>query len=220
MNRFTAARERVALTADNAADKDLYEHYRDERGFNAFAFGQWQIDYADMVIAVLGLRAGESLLDIGCAGGANTEAFLRRGLDAWGIDICRYMIEQTPHAQGRLKCAGADDLSVFADCYFDVVHSNQVFEHVPEDRCEAMFAELRRVLRPGGKLFAGLVVGDSQSDFDPHDDCTHVNVKPWKFWEELATRHGFMRRQSYESATRCHPFFKAHPFDLAVWRRC
>jgi len=218
-NRFATARRRVACTERNTADDELYVHYRDNRGFDAFECGQWQANHAAMIIQVLGLEAGDELLDVGCAGGANVEAWLRMGLDAWGVDISRYMIEMTPLASGRLVCAPAWELDRFEDGQFDCVHSNQVFEHVPEERCDAMMGEITRVLRKGGVLFAGLVVGEPPEELPPEEDSTHINIKPWPWWFGLTDRAGLKHRPEYETALRCHDWWQEHPFEFAVWRK-
>lgn len=52
--------------------------------------------------------------------------------------------------RGGVRCENVQDLS-YADESFDVVTHTEVMEHVPDDR--AAFAQLRRVLRPGGMMF-------------------------------------------------------------------
>jgi len=219
-NPFREATRYTALTRDNAAGPELYDHYRFDRGFDAFDFGQWQTTYAEMVCRVFALDESTVLLDLGCAGGANTEGFLQRGVDAWGCDISEYMIAASPFAAGRLRVTSADDLSPFDDVMFDFVHSQQVFEHVPEDVCGMMFYELHRVLRSRGLLFVGLVVAEGEPPaFSPDDDCTHVNVKPRQWWLDLAAQYGFEHEKPYESALQLHAWYEDHPFECIVWRK-
>ena len=49
----------------------------------------------------------------------------------------------------------------FAAGAFDVCTSTEVFEHVPDDR--RAFAEVRRVLRPGGRLVFSVPIADSEA---------------------------------------------------------
>jgi predicted SAM-dependent methyltransferase len=42
------------------------------------------------------------------------------------------------------------DLSMYEDGSFDLVYSGQTIEHVTEDECDVVLAEVLRVLRPGG----------------------------------------------------------------------
>lgn len=51
--------------------------------------------------------------------------------------------------RGRVQCQDVQRLT-YDDVSFDLVTSTEVFEHVPDDR--RAFAEIHRVLRPGGAL--------------------------------------------------------------------
>jgi SAM-dependent methyltransferase len=76
-------------------------------------------------------------------------AFLRR--EARRLVCSEYFDDVAPGAfRGAVQCQDVQRLT-FADASFDVCTSTEVFEHVPDDA--RGFAEIRRVLRPGG-LFA------------------------------------------------------------------
>jgi SAM-dependent methyltransferase len=104
------------------------------------------------------LRAGQSLLDIGCGPGTITTdlALLVAPGQVVGLDASAEVVAQAEaHAAG----SGLDSLrfevgDLFAlaydDASFDVVHAHQVFQHL--DDPVAALVELRRVLRPGGLL--------------------------------------------------------------------
>jgi SAM-dependent methyltransferase len=65
-----------------------------------------------------------------------------------GID---FIEEHAAAARARgidVVCANIDDGLPFADAEFDIVHANQVIEHVR--RSDAFLREVRRVLKPGG----------------------------------------------------------------------
>ena len=53
------------------------------------------------------------------------------------------------HARAPIVCAAGEQLP-YASASFDVILSNEVIEHVQDDR--AAIAEMARVLRPGGRL--------------------------------------------------------------------
>jgi SAM-dependent methyltransferase len=102
-------------------------------------------------------RPGVQLLDAGCG----TGGFLRWALDsnplaaAAGVDIGADAIElarsRVPEAE--LEAAPLRSLP-FEDARFDLVVTNDVLQHVPENDVQASLRELRRVLRPGGTLLA------------------------------------------------------------------
>jgi SAM-dependent methyltransferase len=111
----------------------------------------------------LGLRSGETLLDLGCGFGRHSYEALRRGahivacdlgLDELNgvISIAQAMRDDeliaddimTETTQGDATCLPYNDDS------FERVIASEVLEHIPDD--EAAFSELARVLKPGGTL--------------------------------------------------------------------
>ncbi len=112
------------------------------------------------------IRQGEAVLDIGCGAGFDTLVASRLVGTAGtvcGIDITPEMVRR---AQENIRAAGADNVAIqlaavedmpFSDNRFDVVISNGVLNLSPcKDKA---FAEICRVLKPGGRLqFADVVV--------------------------------------------------------------
>lgn len=111
----------------------------------------------------LGLRPGDRLLDLGCGGGRHAFEAYRRGAHVVALD---YDFDELPEVVGLIDAMGAagegsrestgDAVNgdacnlAFADESFDRIIASEVFEHVPDDA--AAFAELARVLRPGGVM--------------------------------------------------------------------
>jgi demethylmenaquinone methyltransferase/2-methoxy-6-polyprenyl-1,4-benzoquinol methylase/phosphoethanolamine N-methyltransferase len=104
---------------------------------------------------------GETALDVGCGTGTLALA-LRSRLGtgaAHGIDASPEMIEV---ARGKAAKAGAGvDFRValvealpFPDATFDLVTSSLMLHHLPDALKRAGLAEIRRVLRPGGRFLA------------------------------------------------------------------
>ncbi|HZP65236.1 MAG TPA: methyltransferase domain-containing protein [Rudaea sp.] len=60
--------------------------------------------------------------------------------------------------RGGVRCEDVQQLS-YADSSFDLATCTEVLEHVPDDA--AAFAELRRVLRPGGRLLFTVPLHDA-----------------------------------------------------------
>lgn len=107
------------------------------------------------------LQPGEAVLDIGCGTGTLTLVAKRRvesGRVA-GVDAAPDMVET---ARRKAERAGlAIDFQVglmqslpFPDRSFDVVLSSLMLHHVPAEIRPQGFTELRRVLKPGGRLVA------------------------------------------------------------------
>ena len=114
----------------------------------------------DRTIEMVGIVPGEDVLEVGCGTGEVTmRARVRAGAAGAvaGIDPAPEMIAM---AREKAAQAGVDvDYRVaavealpFADATFDVVVSSLMLHHLPEDLKPRAFAEIRRVLKPGGRL--------------------------------------------------------------------
>lgn len=96
-------------------------------------------------------RPGETLLDVGTGAGAVAVAALGRGCTVIGVDPEADMLELAGAAAPRAALVRAALPSLpLAGAAVDVVVANFVLNHVPE--AGAATTELRRVLRPGGRL--------------------------------------------------------------------
>jgi SAM-dependent methyltransferase len=93
---------------------------------------------------------------------------LSAGLSVVGLDLSAAQLELA-----RARVPGADlvhaDLTAlpFADTGLAAVISIYAVIHVPRSDHPAVFAELRRVLRPGGAALLCLGAGDLPEDRDP-----------------------------------------------------
>lgn len=103
-----------------------------------------------VILGALRPVPGGSLLDLGCADGDFT---LQVAARAKAERVCGVEFVE-PWAE-RARANGIDcvvaDLGArlpYDDASFDVVHSNQVIEHLP--RTDVFLREIRRVLKPGG----------------------------------------------------------------------
>ena len=106
-------------------------------------------DIVSWVLDVAALRPATTtrVLDIGCGNGAYLTEMRRRGVDAVGCDLSQGMLAAArPHS----TLANADVTALpFCPSAFDVVLAAHMLYHVA-DR-EAAAAEMRLVLRPGGR---------------------------------------------------------------------
>jgi SAM-dependent methyltransferase len=95
--------------------------------------------------------AGQRVLDIACGSGFGLEMLRDAGACAMGMDYDATALAEVRERQptARLACADAARLPL-PDASIDIVVSFETIEHVPD--ASAMLAELRRVLKPGGRL--------------------------------------------------------------------
>lgn len=106
------------------------------------------------------LKAGQSLLDIGCGFGAFVLVCRMVGIEAFGIDIAEFEINfarkrlalELPHVDTASVYRKMNGLATtFTDELFDVITLWNVLEHVPDYR--QLLRETYRLLRPGGYAF-------------------------------------------------------------------
>ena len=99
------------------------------------------------------------LLDFGCGTADAAAIAVERGYDAYGVDAFLGVGASSQNFAIATAKIGTRALAItpnepmpFDRGFFDVVISNQVFEHVPE--LENVSDEIARVTRPGGILLA------------------------------------------------------------------
>jgi SAM-dependent methyltransferase len=111
-------------------------------------------------IAMLRLRPGGSVLDVGCGLGRDAEAMLDTvgaagrvvGIDA-GNELIAKAIERTQRTTPRPEFQVGNALALqFADDTFDACRTDRVLQHL-HDPARAV-AEMVRVTRPGGRVSA------------------------------------------------------------------
>ncbi len=131
----------------------------------------------------LGLPESGTVLDIGCGPGALAArvARARPGLTVVGLDRDRTMLDKA-RAVMPIAAGMAEQLP-FPSGAFDAVFVRLVIRHVAQP--EAAFAEMYRVLRPGGRAIV----------IDSDDGALVLHPRPDAFSRALVARQtGFQRR--------------------------
>jgi ubiquinone/menaquinone biosynthesis C-methylase UbiE len=135
-----------------AIAKQYGEMYWDgprEYGYGGYRYdGRWRAVARDM-IAHYGLKPGMRALDVGCGKGFLVKDLMLEcpGLEAFGLDISLYAIEQAPEElTGRLHLGTAERLP-FANKSFDCVISLNTIHNFPRPRAVKAMAEIERVSR-------------------------------------------------------------------------
>ena len=142
-------------------------------------------DYAQNAAFVHGMAGGvlewldakpdEQILDLGCGDGQLTKRIAATGACVAGVDASPDMLAAA-RSRGIDAREGSAESLPFADGAFDAVFSNAVLHWVRDQN--AMMAEVRRVLKPGGRFVA---------EMGGHGNIAAIRIA---FMAVLA-RHGF-----------------------------
>lgn len=116
--------------------------------------------FRDKVLQLARLRKGESVLDVGC--GTGTLAIAAKLIA--GPDTAVYGVDASPEmlvkAQQKARKAGAQvvfrsglaESLPFPDAQFNVVLSTVMLHHLPQKARQQCVNEIRRVLKPDGRV--------------------------------------------------------------------
>lgn len=153
--------------ADEAAPHTTGSIIRWSRLYNLF-FGLKPTAQHQRVIEYAAPQPGEKALDVGCGPGALAIAMsemVGEGGEVVGIDASLEMIETARRKTKRqslpvrFEAAAIESLS-FPGASFDLATSTFMLHHLPDEAQRAGLAEVRRVLKPGGRL----VIADFASE--------------------------------------------------------
>jgi ubiquinone/menaquinone biosynthesis C-methylase UbiE len=124
-------------------------------------FGRERV-FREAMLRLAHLKMGESVLDVGCGTGTLAIAVKRQvgAIGAvYGVDASQEMIARAEKKARRagvrvaFKTGFAQSLP-FPDAQFDVILTTVMLHHLPRKARQELAAEMRRVLKPGGRVLA------------------------------------------------------------------
>jgi SAM-dependent methyltransferase len=154
-----AERRAVDCRAPTVEDPDHSRAFKEfeSAGWSANAAGYHRLTgritahVADDLLDAAGVGPGVRVLDVGCGPGDLCAAAAARGARPVGVDLAGGMVRaaERAHPELEFRYGDAEDLP-FGDASFDAALAAFVVNHLPHP--ERAARELRRVLRPGGRV--------------------------------------------------------------------
>jgi SAM-dependent methyltransferase len=151
------------------------DHHRERRDRGDFVFVPERIPFFQEAIG-----RGKRVLDLGCRSGAFTRHFLA-GNEVVGLDVDRAALATAADLGIETVVADVEEPLPLPDESFDAVVVGELLEHLRFP--DALVAETRRVLRPGGVLVGSVPNAyriQSRLRFllgrAPEDDPTHLHM--------------------------------------------
>ena len=113
--------------------------------------GKFVHGLASGVLEWLAAKPGERILDLGCGDGQLTQRIAANGATVVGVDTSPEMVAAA-RALGIVAMEANAESLPFSDHAFDAAFSNAALHWVLNQ--DAMLAQVRRVLKPGGRFVA------------------------------------------------------------------
>ncbi|WEU40529.1 MAG: class I SAM-dependent methyltransferase [Candidatus Odinarchaeum yellowstonii] len=132
-------------------------------------------------------------LDVGCGMGYLIKDAVEEGIDAYGLELSSYAIENSAMNDRILR--GSIINIPYCGKIFDVVSAIDVIEHIDKKDAERTLLELYRILKPGGICI--LTTPNPAHQRDWIYDLTHVNVRKPEYWRRLLQKCGFKVKIAY-----------------------
>ena len=144
--------------------------------------------FRERLVEIARLAPGERVLDVGCGTGALAIAARRRvgptgtvhGIDASPEMIARATRKSERAGTGVSFRTGVAEALPFPDAHFDVVLGTLMLHHLPRAAREQCVREMRRVLKPGGKLLF------AEHGLAPDEPVARWQARLEPYWSRIA----------------------------------
>ncbi|HSU17085.1 MAG TPA: methyltransferase domain-containing protein [Longimicrobium sp.] len=171
---------RAALEFHNDNVGRFENHYRQAAAdpfTSSFTYGRRQLDRElDSVLDTL--PQGAAVLDIGCGTGEHLKAMRERGLTVTGLEPAPNMRAAAQRTNPGVQIVDGSVLALpFPDNSFDFLIATEVLRYFDRKDIRRAYAEMLRVLKPGGRMFFTMVNLFALDMFNLHYAVRRVAAK-------------------------------------------
>lgn len=177
------------------------------------------------------IKGHTNILDLGCDDGSWTVRLGEKYKNPYlyGVEVVSERFRKAHDKGISIKSFDLNEKFDFEDCFFDIVHSNQVIEHLYDT--DNFISEVYRILKPGGYFVVSTVSLSSWHNvfsvllgYQPFD-LANISLKgnignPLSFWSETETNNS--KNKSWQHVRLFTPyslskFLKSYGFeDLSI----
>lgn len=153
---------------------DICEFYSDGQHYS----DAWFRETTDRIAAQIELSPTDRVLEIGCGCGVLMKHLVSRAANFVGVDLAAGVLEVARRELPQVTFveASADQLP-FADGEFDKCYAYQTIHYFGDlETARKSLGEMRRVVRPGGKILLGQVPdADREAAYQQYRAARNVN---------------------------------------------
>tara|TARA_B110000008_G_scaffold278891_1_gene324014 strand:- start:1765 stop:2430 length:666 start_codon:yes stop_codon:yes gene_type:complete len=179
------------------------DYYKDgiSKGVSCYENYRWipELTYpmAHAFCNFLQIRKNSNILEFGCAHGFLVKCLKDFGVNAYGVDISSYAINNCPtDISNSLAVINGNNINNaikktnFKKKKFDWVISKDVFEHITPTDLNILLKKISKITK---QLFVIVPLGDNNKYRikQYHLDKTHIVIKNEKWWINLFAKNGF-----------------------------
>ncbi|OHD15227.1 MAG: hypothetical protein A2Y38_04200 [Spirochaetes bacterium GWB1_59_5] len=156
----------------------------------------WHKEVAEYMIRMMSLNGGR-VLDVGCARGNVVYWLNATGIEAFGVDVGRWAVENS-WKPDKVKWANVADGLPFEDDFFDCIVSRDALEHIKEEEIDAVVENIGRVLKEGGRAMISVATNrggkeDRKRSNPATVDPSHILIKSLSWWKEVFEKRRLFR---------------------------
>lgn len=142
-----------------------------------------------------------NMLDLGCAGGQFVVDFINSGNNAVGLEGSFNVLSGSGKSNWEIYlnknlflCDICKEYQLYdknVPLKFDVIHSEEVFEHIHEKDIDMLLENVKRHLKDDGICVLGISLSPDMQEKDGVTYILHQSVFPPEWWKDKLEKNGF-----------------------------
>lgn len=158
---------------------------------------------SELIDEVINYFAGKKItaLDLGCAGGQFVVDFINKGHDAIGLEGSSHSLNGAGKQNwdkyfnsNLFLCDLTEEYQLYKDnvpLKVDYIHSEEVFEHIAENKLDFFLQQIKKHLNKGGICSFGISIVEDVRIVDGVTYKLHQSVFPPNWWKNKLIQNGF-----------------------------